>query len=270
MRSLPALAHTHDRPNVLITVPPYRQLSLIAELGWGTGREDRREENLQTIRKHEKADKQELAGPEDYGLRNVIISCDPALLLHESLDRQKISGDRLTIAFNFGEPAGGMIGSEARVAEHLATVAREVARKHRVKVIPIWPQDVAACARLALRAGLSDSSVTPPCITHQQFRREMQDTDLLIAFKLHAGILAAAYNVPFVLFEYQPKCRDFMASVGWEQFCIRPSEDCREFLLDQVARVESFGIGWREEIHRTVSTLAEGFEKYCRKIEPLM
>jgi len=34
----------------------------------------------------------------------VIISGDPALLLHEPLNRQKVSGDRLTIAFNFGEP----------------------------------------------------------------------------------------------------------------------------------------------------------------------
>jgi polysaccharide pyruvyl transferase WcaK-like protein len=207
---------------------------------------------------------------EDYGLRNVIVSGDPALLLHEPLKPRKISGDRLTIAFNFGNPAGGMIGSEDSVAGQLATVARKVARKHQVKFIPIWPQDVAACARLAIRAGLSASTVTPPCVTHEQFRQEMQDTDFLVAFKLHAGILAAVHNVPFVLFEYQPKCRDFMASAGWERFCIFPGEDSAEFLLHQVECVELHGNERREEISRTVSTLAQGFDNYCCKIAPLL
>jgi len=207
---------------------------------------------------------------EDYGLRNVIVSGDPALLLHEPLSPRASSSDRLTIAFNFGEPAGGMIGSEERVAEDLATVAREVARKHRVKFIPIWPQDVAACQGLALRAGLPASSVTPPCHSHAQFRLEMQDSDFLVAFKLHAGILAAACNVPFVLYEYQPKCSDFMASAGWSDLCVHPSSSSPEFLLHQVARAESSGAQWREEINQTVTTLAQTFETYCRTIEPLL
>jgi polysaccharide pyruvyl transferase WcaK-like protein len=207
---------------------------------------------------------------EDYGLRNVIISGDPALLLHEPLNGQKIPKDRLTVAFNFGEPAGGMIGSEDRVAGNLATVARLVARKHRVKFIPVWPQDVAACARLALQAGLTEATVAPPCVTHEQFRKEMQDTDFLIAFKLHAGILAAAYNVPFVLFEYQPKCRDFMASAGWERYCILPGEDSTEFLLHQVECVEFRGNERQKEISETISALARNFDNYCGQIAPLL
>ena len=43
---------------------------------------------------------------------------------------------------------------------------------------------------------------------------EMQRPDFFIAFRLHAGILAAAYNVPFILFDSQPKCRDYMASAA--------------------------------------------------------
>jgi len=98
----------------------------------------------------------------------------------------------------------------------------------------------------------------------------MQDTDFLVAFKLHAGILAAACNVPFVLFEYQPKCRDFMASAGWEQFCILPGGNCPEFLLHQVECVEFHGNERREEISRTISNLAQGFDNYCSKIAPLL
>jgi polysaccharide pyruvyl transferase WcaK-like protein len=207
---------------------------------------------------------------EDYGLRNVIVSGDPAVLLHEPLNVEQRPVDRLTIAFNFGEPAGGMAGSEDRVARDLAGIAREVARKHRVKFIPVWPQDVSACLSLAQRAGLPASSVTAPCVTHEQFRLEMHETDFLVAFKLHAGILSAACNVPFVLFDYQPKCRDFMASAGWEHLCVRPDVDNSEFLLHQVERAELGGRLWREEISKTISALADGFQNYCRQIEPLL
>lgn len=205
-----------------------------------------------------------------YGLRNVVVSGDPALLLHEPLAPLSHSRSGLTIAFNFGEPAGGMIGSQEIVASHLATVAREVARRHRVKFIPVSPQDVAACTRLALRAGLSASSVTAPRLTHNQFRQEMQDTDFLFAFKLHAGILAAVCNVPFILIEYQPKCRDFMASAGWDQLCIPPGEVSPELLLHQLEQVESRGLQWREEICETISRLAQRFEDYCADLEPLL
>jgi hypothetical protein len=207
---------------------------------------------------------------EDYGLHNVVVSGDPALLLHESLALPSRPEGRMTIAFNFGEPAGGMIGSEDRVAEHLATVAREVARKHRVKFIPVWGRDHRACKHLAERAGLPGSSVTAPCLTHCQFRQEMQDTDFLFAFKLHAGILAAAYNTPFVLLEYQPKCRDFMASAGWERYCITPGEMNPELLLHHVEQAESHGRERREEICETVIALARRFEHYCATIAPLL
>ena len=43
----------------------------------------------------------------------------------------------------------------------------------------------------------------------------------MVNLKLHAGFLAAAANVPLVSLEYQPKCRDFAASIGWEEFVIR-------------------------------------------------
>jgi polysaccharide pyruvyl transferase WcaK-like protein len=163
-----------------------------------------------------------------------------------------------------------MIGSEEVVAGHLATAAREIARRHRVKFIPVWPRDVAACTRLAQRAGLPESSVTAPRVTHNQFHQEMQDTDFLFAFKLHAGILAAVSNVPFILIEYQPKCRDFMASAGWDQLCVPPGEVSPELLLHQVEQVESRGLQWREELCETMNKLAQRFEDYCAQLEPLL
>lgn len=207
---------------------------------------------------------------EDAGLKNVVISGDPAVMLHEPLGTRQPSAGSLTIAVNFGEPAGGMIGSAEKLEVQLAEVLRAVRAKYRIKFLPVWPNDVAACTRLALRAGLSELDVTPPCGTHEKFREEVRDVDFLIAFKLHAGILAAAYNVPFVLFEYQPKCRDFLASVDWERFCVKPDKFHSDFLLEQIDYVDRHGPELRREICGQMCRLARNFEEYCVRIAPLL
>lgn len=53
--------------------------------------------------------------------------------------------------------------------------------------------------------------------------------------KLHAGILAAAANVPFVSLEYRPKCRDFAASLDWEDSLIRTDQLGKDALIDRIS-----------------------------------
>lgn len=114
--------------------------------------------------------------------------------------------------------------------------------------MPLWPEDANACARLARSAGLSEREIAPVCIHHEAFREQMRGVDFLIAFKLHAAILAACYNVPFALVEYQPKCRDFSASLGWERFCFKPEELSSELLLAKIQEVEARSIELRKQI----------------------
>jgi polysaccharide pyruvyl transferase WcaK-like protein len=53
------------------------------------------------------------------------------------------------------------------------------------------------------------------------FMRMAETHDLVVALTVHAGILSAIANAPFVHFEYQPKGRDFALSLKWEQFSLR-------------------------------------------------
>jgi polysaccharide pyruvyl transferase WcaK-like protein len=53
------------------------------------------------------------------------------------------------------------------------------------------------------------------------FMRMAETHDLVVALTLHAGILSAVANAPFVHFEYQPKGRDFALSLKWEQLSPR-------------------------------------------------
>lgn len=56
--------------------------------------------------------------------RLAYICGDPAVLLHEPLDNAGALQERLTIAINFGDPAGGMTGSAEQVERQLAQLAR--------------------------------------------------------------------------------------------------------------------------------------------------
>ncbi len=210
------------------------------------------------------------AALEEAGLSNVVVCGDPAVLLHEPLRELTGPKESLTIAVNFGEPAGGMLGQMESLEVQLSTFVKAVGGKHRVKMLPVWSEDIAACTRLALRSGLSESSVTRPCTTHGAFHEEMREVDLVIAFKMHAGILAAVYNVPFVLIEYQPKCRDFLASAGLEHLGMRPDQFDPDFLLHQVDEVVSRAPVIRQDICGSMCRLAHDFEAYCRVISPLL
>lgn len=42
----------------------------------------------------------------------------------------------------------------------------------------------------------------------------LSSSDILLGNRLHSGILAYAYNIPFVLNEYHPKCTDFLNTIN--------------------------------------------------------
>jgi hypothetical protein len=207
---------------------------------------------------------------EDAGLTNVIVSGDLAVLLHEPLHTDGRRQEPHTIAINFGEPLGGMSGVHEQVEEALLGAARELSRSHEVKFVPVWPQDREACERLAQRAGLFSSSVLPVCVTYEQLKSALRDVRYLIAFKLHAGIVASCCNVPFTLIEYQPKCRDFMASLGWEEFVVPSESVTSSRLLDQFKRVDEDFAELQSDLCRRMCALSKAFKDYCGQIEPLL
>ena len=99
--------------------------------------------------------------------------------------------------------------------------------------------------------------------------RQLGNVDIFIGMKLHAVVLAAAANVPAISLEYRPKCRDFCASIDWEDYCVKTSE-LREF--DVVARVGEMMAGLNDlrlRLSRSVNVLHDAFIKYCTDLRRL-
>ena len=210
---------------------------------------------------------------DDAGASNVIVCGDPAVAYHAPYVAKPLrvrNKGPMRIGINTGNCSGHMWGHAGDVEDSLVALARWLLQSgHKIEIIPVWQNDVEACREVARRAELDRSVLSPVCYTHEAFLRRVEQLDLLVCLKLHAGVLAAAANVPFVSLEYQPKCRDFAASIGWE-FVIRTDELKPGKLIDVVSSVMSQLERKSAALCRAMCDLMSVFEKYCADVEPLL
>jgi len=103
-----------------------------------------------------------------------------------------------------------------------------------------------------------------------KFLDKVESFDLLVAVKLHASVLASTANVPCVVLEYQPKCRDFAASIDWEHYTIRTNALTADKLIDKIGVLIDELPSAKKRLFRNVSRLAQQFDEYCDRIEPLI
>ncbi|MGH9671263.1 MAG: polysaccharide pyruvyl transferase family protein [Terriglobales bacterium] len=208
------------------------------------------------------------------GARNVTISGDPAVMFHTPLPPATESSEPkrcLRIGVNCGHARSLLWGSNAQIHESLACVVEQLARAgHTVELLSVWRHDTHYCRDIARRAGLSRAAVAPLLVSPRKFMERMKTLDLVVALKLHTGVMAAAANVPFVMLEYRPKCLDFALTLDWERFTIRTSELSANKLMETILRLSSEIPSARAELCRKMCELSSRFESYCRRIEPLL
>jgi hypothetical protein len=209
------------------------------------------------------------------GVRNVVVSGDPAVLFHSSLigpgqPTRPCGPWRVGINFSSRGSIKAMHGDFSSVEQALTVFARELARAgHHVRLIPVYPADVEACRSLALRAGLAAVSVAPAATSAKGFLHHMESLDVMVALRLHASILAAAANVPPVILAYQPKCTDFSATIGWDRWTLRTSEVTAEKLLAAVEELQGDYTHLQLALNRAMSSLRMQFETYCSGIQAM-
>src|SRR5882757_4852602 len=195
-----------------------------------------------------------LAFLSEAGAKNVVVSGDPAIAYHSRYRNPPpwVRPDRpLRVAINTGDCSGNLWGRPDNIQQSLVALARWLREEsHAVELLPVWSKDLDPCQQVARLAGLPESAVSAPLTTHDKFLKRAETFDLLIAVKLHAAVLASAANVPCVVLEYQPKCLDFAASIGWERFTIRTSHLTPAKLIDKVALLVDQLAPARQELSR--------------------
>ena len=216
----------------------------------------------------------------DAGATNVEAVADPALLLrpnaadgpkgHPSSDRR---GGRVGI--NIGVTLGGattMWGTPDEVTREVAATARRLLAGGRdVELFAVWPKDLAACHTVASLVADDRVRVAPVLVDASAFITYVREHyDAVLAFKLHAGVLAAAAGVPMVVLEYRPKCRDFALSIGWDDYCARTDVADADWMHERIEHLLSDLPAARSRLDAAVADARLRLTRYFSRVAPLL
>ncbi|MFC0434422.1 polysaccharide pyruvyl transferase family protein [Kutzneria buriramensis] len=163
------------------------------------------------------------------GVNSEIVG-DPALLHGPSAPvepRERLLGVNL----GFGDDLWGH--DHDRVVAETAALVRELAGAGwSSRLIVVNLKDLPSATACVERAGVNvpiHIATTVP-----DYLAAVADCTVLVAERLHALVLGAAAGVPLVGLEYQPKCADFLASVGCGERSLRTDTVTAGALIDHV------------------------------------
>lgn len=206
---------------------------------------------------------------ESAGARNVRVTGDPAVWLHEPLPLSaNLNRERpFRIGVNCGS-AKYIWGDLSQLLRWQAEIVQQlVACGHKVELFAICPEDMAACKEVARLANVGIAPISEPLTRYAAYKARLNDLDVVFAVKLHAAVLAACANVPFIMLEYQPKCRDFCASIDWETYNVRTDCASAANVLPILEHLLADLTGARTVLCRRMCELRKVFESYCEHLE---
>jgi polysaccharide pyruvyl transferase WcaK-like protein len=206
------------------------------------------------------------------GARNVNVTGDPAVWLHQPLPGHlnRTPNKPFKIGINCGSAKFIWGSMEQLIGFQAQLVQRLVAAEHKVELFAISPEDMPTCQEVARQANVGIAPVPEPLTSYASYAAKLKQYDVVIAVKLHAGVLAACANVPFVMLEYQPKCRDFCLSIHWGEYNIRTDQASPNAVLERAEHLLQDLPARRRLLCRYMCDLRNAFENYCMRLEEML
>ena len=160
-------------------------------------------------------------------LKEVKVLGDPALYFTRPIQNPKLRAKKLGV--NVGttrSPSQGdlMWGRDehrflAKFSEFLALMDQ---LGWQIEMVPVWDKDRETIEKVRTLSGLGTKMrIFEDYHSVQKTLDRLETFDVFAGEKLHSVILACCANTPSVMLEYQPKCRDFMASLELEAWTLR-------------------------------------------------
>jgi polysaccharide pyruvyl transferase WcaK-like protein len=156
---------------------------------------------------------------EENGFSTAKVIGDPAL----SLCRPKSQNYSRTgiIAINLCNH-GLIWGNQEQVNETIARLVQHLLEKGwDVEFIPMQLKDLQLGLKIIHDFNLHKVSIWREYRNIGKTINRIQTYDILVGQRLHSVVFACGCGIPSVMLEYQPKSRDFMESIGMQQFSIR-------------------------------------------------
>lgn len=164
---------------------------------------------------------------------------DPALLLTPPAPASRPAGKVVGVTLGYGDDLWGH--DHRRVEVAVLTCLRElIAGGWQVRLLCMNDEDKEAHAAVARGLAEEDGALTVEVAdTPARYLRAASGCTVVVAERLHAMVLAAGAGTPFIALEYQPKCRDFTASVDWERWSVRTDSVTAGDVCELVAGLEA-------------------------------
>lgn len=168
---------------------------------------------------------------------------DPALVYDS-----EISGDHLEVArqdkhilINWGTSYNNVFGgNELMVEQELAiTIKSLISQGYIITIYPIWTEDISAVKRLGQKINDARCHVQEIVYEAKTLQKITQNSYLSINLKLHANILSAAANRPFISLAYRGKCFDFSRTVNCLDYTIATDIVTSRKILNLVQNIET-------------------------------
>jgi polysaccharide pyruvyl transferase WcaK-like protein len=147
---------------------------------------------------------------------------DAAFALHKA---GRADGERYPgrIGFNFGE----CLGDQAHYEGVNAALLKMAAKDYHCCIYVVRPTDWKSTRQIVARSGIAANrySIVEIAEDVAGYMNSVSRLHAFVGVKLHASGLAMITGVPSLLFEYLPKCRDFMLPIGMEHTLISMDAD---------------------------------------------
>lgn len=173
------------------------------------------------------------------------------------------------IGFNYGLVKENIIwGDTDEYTQNIVkTIKVLIKQGYEIHLLPVWDKDIASNKRLLELVDDPKCTMRLAFDSLANYRKELDQCSLFVGQKLHATIMACMERIPSIMIEYNPKCRDFMASVDMEAQVIKTSECTPEALLTKVAQLEKDYQTIQKTLNKHITHYRDLQYKTAQKIE---
>jgi hypothetical protein len=204
----------------------------------------------------------------DAGVPDVTVVGDPVISFSDELFNGAYTPN--SIGFNIGHNHGHQWGDEKELQRQmLKLVQLAKAAGWSVRWLVVFPADLPITRALAKESG-SDDAIYCSYRHPEGFIRSVRGLSAFVGMKLHATMLALCASVPSLMLEYDPKCLDFMRSIGQQEALIRTDQFEASRAWDLVRDWNSNRTRVAVAIYDQVSALRTSQREHARRLSNLI
>jgi polysaccharide pyruvyl transferase WcaK-like protein len=193
----------------------------------------------------------------DCGINGVEVIGDPVLALSREQLPNCNSVASNTVGINIGQARGNVWGEQDSICEQYIKLAGLVKKAGwHIKWFVVWPKDLSVTRQVATASGTGDE-IHEIYEDYERYMNLIGSLNVFVGMKLHSVVLATSTYVPSIMLEYQPKCRDYMRSIGQDENTIRTDHFEAENVWELITALNSHRRHISESLFRAIKSLRE-------------